>query len=92
MDKYDVKNYQEVDRDFVKQVSEMEDGDTLLIQIQDMEGKPLLEADGTIVEVPLEKEDCDGFLRIMREDNLSFNEVVVEIINKGMNEEFPEGL
>lgn len=86
MDKYDLSQYDESDHEFVKSVQNMKEDESIVLEIQDMNGDPLYEDDGSIVEVPLPKEDLDRFLQLMRETGETFNEIVVRAIESAADE------
>lgn len=80
MDKYNFSHYQEADQMFVQSVSIMADTDQIKLQLQDMEGEPLKKVDGSLVEAFASKSQCDIFLTMMRDREMTLNELLIEAI------------
>lgn len=84
MDIYELSQYNENDHELVRSVENMADGELMLINITDMDGEQLLEADGSPVEVSFPKEDMVGFLELMRSNNETFEEMFAGALNAAM--------
>lgn len=85
MDIYELSQYNENDHELVKSVKNMADDELLLINITDMDGEQLLEADGSPVEVSFSKEDMIGFLKLMRSNNETFEEMFVGALDAAIS-------
>lgn len=81
MDIYELSQYNENDHELVKSVQNMADDELMLINLTDMDEQPLLEKDGSPVEVSFPKEDMIGFLELMRSNNETFEEMFVGALN-----------
>lgn len=85
MDIYELSQYNETDHELVKSVKNMADDELLLINITDMDGEQLREADGSPVEVSVPKEDMIGFLKLMRSNNETFEDMFVGILDAAIS-------
>lgn len=85
MDIYELSQYNETDHELVKSVKNMADDELILINLTDMDGEQLREADGSPIEVSFPKEDMIGFLKLMRSNNETFEEMFVGILNTSMS-------
>jgi len=82
MKEYDLKDYAEQDHELVETVSTMEDDESIVLEMQDLNGEPLLEEDGSPVHVSLNASEMHQFLELMKEKSLTFNDVIVEALEK----------
>lgn len=81
MDIYELSQYNENDHELVKSVKNMADDELMLINLTNMDEQPLLEKDGSPVEVSFPKEDMIGFLELMRSNDETFEEMFVDALN-----------
>lgn len=84
--KYDLSQYNEVDHEFVKDVENLQDGESIDLELQDMEGNNRLDADGNVESIPLDKEAAEFILYLMRKDSATFNEVFINILHSVLDE------
>lgn len=80
MNDYDLKLYKKEDHELVETFLILEENEHIDLEIQDLEGNPHLEENGDKVIVQLEKKDLEQFLRIMRKNQESFNQIIVQAL------------
>ena len=89
MDLFELSQYDEADQDIVLFVKNMNEQESLVVQLTDYDEVPVSEVDGTPVEVSFDRNDMLRFLKILKNSGRTFEEMIVDCLDQAI--EFENG-